>query len=90
MDEKGAQFVYGLINSALRDAPELGIDFFDVTAISDRDSMARAAADYAAQRAARAPQSLGGVVESFSRDILLLRSSPAVVRVLLRMSSARS
>jgi len=62
VEEKGTRSAYELINSAVRAAPELGIDIFDVTVISAGDSMARAAADFAAPITARAPRSLGGVV----------------------------
>ena len=44
VDVAGAAAAYRIVHGAMDDRPELGIDLFDVRVISDKDSMAIAAA----------------------------------------------
>ena len=62
VDEKGSLSAYRLINSALRDSPELGIDSSEVTAIGVEDSMAQAAAAHVAPMLAGGAKPFGGAV----------------------------
>jgi hypothetical protein len=62
VDEKGALSAYSLINSALRDSPELGLEPFDVSAIGVEDSMAQAAMAHVAPMRAGNTNPFGGAV----------------------------
>jgi hypothetical protein len=62
VDQKGPGEVYRLIHAVLRDAPQWGIDPFDVMAVGVENPMAKAAAEIVKAKVAAGPS--GGAAPS--------------------------